>query len=706
MKKPQAKKQSPKKSPKTKGSQSITQDKEIKYFNAFGFAILIILGSIVYSNSFACSFHYDDFFGIVDNATIRNLYDVNSWWHFSANRPMAIFSYVLNYHFYGLDVRYWHYVNLIVHLITACLVWRLTLLIFATPTMKNHSLAKHKNSIALFTALLFVSHPLATQSVTYIIQRAASMVALFYLLSLLLYVKARLAPKANMGKYLLYAASLVSGVFALLTKENAFTLPFAMVLFDIFFIRKKKITINFKDYRLLIVLAALAGAIIIIGFKFSFSIFNSIPPNESHTEVITPLTYLYTQFGVILKYIQLLFLPVNQMVDYDIPVATSFFHLKTLFSFTILLLLFVLGIFMFKKQRLISFGIFWFFLTLAVESSIVPINDLMFEHRTYLPSVGFFLIITSTIFLLLHKKYKIVAITLLVVLVLTNSYLTYQRNKVWKNELTLWTDNVFKAPKLARPITNRGFAYRNLGMWDKALADYTKAVQLSPRYQVALCNRGVAYAHFEQWNKAIADYSAAIKLSPNFTDAYSNRSAAYGKIGKTDDALKDISKAIELNGNYFQAYSNRGNILSSIGKPEQAIADYTKAIALNPTFIDAHSNRGNAYGMLKNYDKAIADYSKAIELNPNFIEAYNNRGITYGYLSKWQKAEADFTIVIKINPKFKQAYVNRGVAYANLGQWDKAIADYTSALAIDPNYTVAFVKREQAYKNLNNKNKK
>src|ERR1035438_772336 len=167
--------------------------KRTSYRDLAGIGVIILLGIIIYSNSFGCSFHFDDFQNFVDNAKIRNLSDINAWWHYYPSRHVSIFSFVLNYHFFKLDVRYWHLINLVIHLINACLVGYLTVLIFSSPFMKNREITKEKKMLAFFTALLFVSHPLATQSVTYIVQREASLVAMFYFLSLVLYMKARLS---------------------------------------------------------------------------------------------------------------------------------------------------------------------------------------------------------------------------------------------------------------------------------------------------------------------------------------------------------------------------------------------------------------------------------------------------------------------------------------------------------------------------------
>lgn len=692
-----------KKDDRSQYQKPLKQVKKNKYSNVVGLSLIFLLGIIIYSNSFYCSFHFDDLLRIVYNIKIRNLADVKAWWNYYPSRPVGTLTFALNYHFNQLDVWYWHLVNLIIHLINACLVWWLTLLIFSSPVLKNQPIARNKKVLAFLTALLFVSHPLATQSVTYIVQRLASMVAMFYLLSLVLYVKARLSNKGNIVKTLLFTGSLISAGLAMLTKENAFTLPFAIVLFELFFLRTKKLSINFKDYRVILLMGAFLGVIIIIPLRLSLSIFKSIPPSYMNTYTVTPLNYLFTQFSVIVKYIQLLFLPINQNLDYDFPISNTFFEIRTLLSFVVLLSLIILAIFSFKRYRFISFGIFWFFLTLSIESSFIPIKDVIFEHRTYLPSFGFFLILSSSIYILLWNKYKHIAIIIFVIIISSNSYLTYERNKVWKDDLTLWSDVVSKSPNKPRSLYNLGMVYDYLGQWDNSIVDYSRAVSIYPNDIDAYINRGVAYGNLGQWDKAIADYSKAIEIDSKCTMAYSNRGIAHGKLEQWVKALADDSKAIEIDPQYTIAYYNRGIAYGSLGQWNKSIADQSKAIEIDPKYSDAFNYRGIAYGNLKQWDKSITDFSKTLELSPQYATAYYNRGNAYYYLGEWDKAIADYSISIQIDPKSAKTYYNRGIAYGTLRQWDKAIDDYTSTIEIDPNYTLAYSNRDIAYRKLSEK---
>jgi protein O-mannosyl-transferase len=665
-----------------------------------GLAIIVVCGIIIYSNSFSCSFHFDDLLRIFSNDKIKDLSKIKTWWNSYPSRPIGVFTFVLNYHFFKFDIWYWHLVNLVIHLVNSLLVWWLCLLVFSSPAIKDSSFSKDKHLVAFFTALLFVSHPLATQSVTYIVQRLSSLVAMFYLLSLILYVKGRIYEKGFSVKILLFAGSLAAGVLAMLTKENAFTLPFAIVLFELFFLRTKQPSINFKDYRVFLLIVAFLMILIIIPLRFSFNVFKPIAASSMNTVTIAPLNYLLTQFTVILKYIQLLFVPVNQNLDYDFPISNTLFSVVTFLSFLGLLSLIILAVLSFKKYRIISFGIVWFLICLSIESGFIPIRDVIFEHRTYLPSVGFFLIITTGIYSVMLKNYKPVAISLLILIVMINSYLTYERNKIWKNDLTLWTDIVSKSPNKARALYNLAMVYDYLKQYDESINYYSRAIIAYPGDIDAYINRGVAYGNQDRWNDAINDYTSAIKIDPGFKNAYKNRGIAFGKISGFQNEISDETKALELDSKDASAYYNRGTAYGNLGQWQKSIADQSQAIKLDPRYTDAYTYRAIAFANLKQPNKAIDDFSKVIQLDPSNANAFYNRGNVWYYSRNWKKAISDYTSSIELDSKVANTYFNRGVAYEAVDSLESAIADFNNVLKIDPEYKSAMMNRENDYKKL------
>jgi hypothetical protein len=363
--------------------------------------LIILLGAIVYSNTLKASWHFDDSVVITENWALRDLggriSDV-----FKGNRGVGYLSFALNYQFNKLNVTGYHIVNIAIHIMNALLVYCLVLLTMKTPAMAKNRLVSHSRFIALASGLIFVAHPIQTQAVTYIAQRFTSLATFFYVLSLVLFIQARL--KTVQGKsffsplhLVCYCVSLLSAYCAMHTKEISFTLPVVIILYDLFFIDSSSASWGKRFVYLIPFILTLA--IIPIntldlfgkgGAKPLGDVIGEIREQVQETPLISRGDYLLTQFNVIVTYIRLLFLPMNQNLDYDYPIARTLFQSSTFVSFVFLLALFLLAVYLLiKGYRLISFAIFWFFITLSIESSIIPIRDVIYEHRVYLPSVGF-----------------------------------------------------------------------------------------------------------------------------------------------------------------------------------------------------------------------------------------------------------------------------------------------------------------------------
>ncbi len=532
----------------------------------------------------------------------------------------------------------YHLVNLTVHLLTAVLVWRLVLLTLATPAMKEEEITGHANVISLLAGLVFVAHPVQTESVTYIVQRASSMATLFYVASLCSYIKWREIQEegsaAGSGRSY-FIGSLIMAMAAMFTKEIAITLPLMILFYEFSFFKTKK-GVNWKrlvPFLLTIFIIPLTMLLTETGAERAHEL-QSAPG-------ISLIHYFLTQFRVISTYIRLVFLPVNQNLDYDYSISRSAFEVSTAFGFLFLTAILFFAQRLFFRYRLVSFFIFWFFLTLLPESSFLPIQDVIFEHRLYLPLVGYSIFLVSGIYYLFGKNTIKMTVVALMMIVACNAVLTYRRNMVWKDELTLWEDTLQKSPHKARPYAQRGLFYDKEGDLNRAMADYNKAIGLSPDYYDAYNNRGIIYAKQGAFIQAMADFNKAIEIKPGSSIAYNNRGSAYDKQGNLAQAMSDYNKAIEINPDYAEAYNRRGSLYDEEGDLIHAISDYNKAIGLIPDHYDAYNNRGISYAKQDDFTQAVSDFSKAIEISPENAEAYNNRAFAYYYFKEYDKSWID-----------------------------------------------------------------
>jgi Flp pilus assembly protein TadD len=317
--------------------------------------------------------------------------------------------------------------------------------------------------------------------------------------------------------------------------------------------------------------------------------------------------YLLTQFRVIVTYLRLLVFPANQNLDYDYPVYRPFLDPPVFLSFLFLLAIFFLAIRLLLRSRnadsggrrdlrLIAFGIFWFFLTLSVESSIVPIADVIFEHRVYLPSVGFFTALVTVLFrgkAALESKHPVlgkVAIAALSAVVIALAGAAYARNGVWGDQLLFWRDVVAKSPAKARVHNNFGLALHARGLLDKAMGEFHEAIRLDPEDAEARNNLGILYDRLGLLYDALREFESAVRRKPELFKGHNNLGVVYDKLGRFDDAIREFRTALRINPDYVSAHNNLGIVYGELGRFEEEVGEYQTALRIDPGNVEAARN--------------------------------------------------------------------------------------------------------------------
>jgi protein O-mannosyl-transferase len=601
-------------------------DDDFLYRYKFVFWIaIIVLGVAVYSNSFDCSFHFDDFNIFKD--TVTNKYaSLSDWIGIFDTRPVGMLTFAANYHLHQMDVWGYHLVNLMIHLANAILILYLTLFTLSTPAMKDSEIAGHKDIISFLVALLFVAHPLATQSVTYIAQRFTSLATLFYLLSLIFYIHGRMHQGQKMTFWLFYIISLLCGVAGFLTKEIVFTLPFAILLYELSFFKSERG--KFRPNVEVVCLTAFMLFLFALRFfwVYSANVFQTVPPDQGYDYSISAGQYLLTQFRVVATYIRLFFLPINQNLDYFFPVSQSLFEVGTFINLLFLLGVAVLGLVAYRKYRLIFFGIFWFFLTLSVESSIIPISqNVIFEHRTYLAGWGVFLVLTSALFYFFSKSWQRRAVIgMLSILIIACAVVAHQRNEVWKNEVSLWSDCVIKSPLKSRTWQGYGKALADSGDNLEAIKCYDRSIELNAGDDMAYVNRGKSKFDLNDIHGAVADLQLALIVNPLSYDANVGMGEAMYIMGKAEESLKFYQQALKIKQYAPNIYYNIAIIMSGQRKYQEAVENYRKAIALKPDYAKAYNNLGKILLAMGNINAAIFHFQQAIKFEPDYSLARSN----------------------------------------------------------------------------------
>ncbi len=556
-------------------------------------ALIIILGFAVYANSFNGKFSWDDEALVKDNMYIRswskikNIFTENigagAGERYNFYRPIQMITYMIDYSLWKLDVRGYHLTNVLFHVLAAlCIYWLV-------------NICYDDRLLSLFTAALFVVHPIHTEAVDYISGRADSLALLFMLLCLIFYIKS-----LHWNKLSIYILMFVTYIFALLSKENSLIFPALLLLYHYSFKKKIKsrqflpilsialiyITLRFTTLKFLL-----------SGFSCPTTLFQRIPGF----------------FVAITDYIKLLFLPFNLHMEYGNE-TFSLADPRVIPGIFILLALLIYAIRKRNANSLIFFSIGWFFITLLPVSNLYPVNAYMAEHWLYVPSVGFFLILANGLKAIQKSRAGLnLSYFFVIILLVFYSSLTVRQNSYWREPLTLYERTLRYTPNSIRVLNNLSAEYHRIGRYDEAIALYKKVIDTNPGYS-------------------------------KLYKAYNNLGVAYHDIGKLDEALAVYKKAVALKPDYADMHYNIGLVYRDMGRHEEAIASYKRAIGTNPASADAdmYNVLGISYSELARTKEAIASFKRAIEIDPTYKDPYSNLGRLYMSLGRKEEAQALF----------------------------------------------------------------
>ncbi len=615
--------------------------------NIVAICLVFIIGFLLYTSILNSPFQLDDHDLITKNLVLKDIKIVQNIWDYTPRKFITLYTFALNYHFSKNNPFSYHLVNVIIHLINAILVYWLMLLL-----LRANVNPAYKWQIALIGSLIFLVHPVQTESVTYIWQRATILSATFYLSSIVLYLLGRI--KSKRAYFLLSFAVFITGFFA---KGDVMTLPLVIILLEISFLNKGYSRIKEK-FPVILSLLFLLGLIVIWKFDLLHSLFNKFLLMGSETIPIK--VYFLTQLSVVVKYIGLIFVPINQNVDYFFKLSHSFFELRTFFSFLTILFIILSSIYMFKKNRLMAFGVWWFFITLIPTSSIFPLDTVIFEHRLYLPLVGFSIFLPVLIYNIIPREFLPNAILALIISIFC--VLTFNRNILWQSETTLLEDTIKKSPLNARPHLQLGAIYYKLGDHDNALLLFKKAIDLSPAYPEPHNNLGLIYLGRGNIEDAKKEFLKAISLKKDYTSPYVNLAQILISEGKYDEAINLLNNSIV----YYptsEAYIGLGNAYMSKKDFDKAEYNFNSALLMIPDNKTANYNLGNLNFEKGAYKKAMGFYKKSIEIDPRFVEPYINMGVAYFKLREFENAKRSFLEAIALNPKRPDVFRNLASTY-------------------------------------------
>lgn len=579
--------------------------------------LVIGAGLLANFNTFTRPFIYDDVPSIRDNPTIRRLWPI--WRVLSpphekditvTGRPLPNLSLAINYAMGGYDVWGYHALNLAVHILAGLTLLGIVRRTLLLPKFRDR-FRTTADELSLAVAVLWVVHPLQTESVTYIIQRTESIMGLCYLLTLYCFIRGATEQRRHQW-YSLCIAACAAGMAS---KEVMVSAPLMVMLYDRAFVAG-----SFREAwrRRWSLYLGLAGTWLVLGCLLIQSF--PLRSTNSISRDVTPWQYFLTEPGVILHYLRLSVWPRPLCFDYfGWPIARTWLNVLP----SVLGMVALLGAVAWDCWMNSAWGFLgaWFFLVLIPTSSFIPLDSPAYEHRMYLSLAAVVVAGVMGIQALLGRRASAVFVALAIGLGL----LTWQRNEDYRSEFSIWADTVAKRPGNARAQSNLGTALGQLGRTEEAIEHWTQALRMMPDLEEPHYGLGVVLAGQGKLPEAMNEWEQAVRIRPSYAEAHYNLGVAAEQMGKVDEAIAHYQQALKFRPSYAKAYNNLGSILLQRSRLTEAIDDFQRAVRIDPDFTEAHYNFGIALEQAGRIQEAIQEYGTAVTLNPLLIDAQNRR---------------------------------------------------------------------------------
>ena len=642
---------------------------------------LACLGALViiaYHNSFGGVWVFDDVPAILENPSLRAPWSLGEVLQPSvaggatvSGRPVLNLSFALNHIVGGPEVWGYHATNLLIHLLTGLLLFGVVRRTCLQPPAAG-KYAADAGPLSLAVAAIWLVHPLQTESVTYIVQRAESLMGLWYLLTLYGFIRGATAERKGERWFLLSGAACLLGMA---TKEVMVTAPLVVLLYDRTFVagsireawrRRRGYYLSLAATWLLLagLLATGTGRGGTAGFGTG----------------VTGWHYALTQCQAVVHYLRLVVWPDPLVFDYGTGTVGSLVEVWP----QALLLLGLVG----ATLRALWSRPVWgflgtcFFVILAPSSSVVPVaTQTMAEHRMYLPLA----IPVGLIVLGLHRLAGRGGLMICGLLALGGCWLTGQRNEDYRTARRLWADTVAKYPANGRAHHELGKALFDQGRAEEALTYYQTAIRLQPGVPEPHYNNGLALSALSRPAEAVEQYRAALRLQPGYADAHNNLGTVLLAQGRPAEAEAEFRAAVRFKPDYAKGYSNLANVLLELGRPAEAVASAQAAVRLAPADVTARYNLGNALAESGQWPEAAAAYAEALHWQPDFPEVHNNLGNVLLQLDRVAEAIAQYEAAVRLKPDYVDPRRNLAHVLMQLNRRGEALRHYEILMQLRPN---------------------
>ena len=672
---------------------STPQSEESSLWTLLAGTALLLAALAAYFNSLSCGFVFDDFGWITDNSSIRHLWPI--WYVLYppdvavfGGRPVLNLTLAINYALGGTNAWGYHAVNLAIHVLAAWTLFGIVRRTLAGPRLRDR-FGSVSTPLAFVVALVWMIHPLQTESVTYVIQRAESLMGLFYLLTLYCVIRGHSSSRPVLWSI----AAVVTCLLGTATKEVTATVPIIVLLYCWIFLAGSFREAWRQRYGLYLSLASTWGVIVLLLVSTGFS----AGTTGFGVEGFTPWSYLWTQPSVLVHYLRLAFWPVGLCLDYGWPPVRSVGD--AILPGILVVGLLVLTIWALIKRPACGFLGAWFFVILAPTSSLIPIKDAAFEHRMYLPLAAVVTGVVISVYLggqwFVRRKIlslatsKVAGGSLAVLAVGALAILTFHRNADYASDLSICQDTVAKVPGNDRARYNLGVALDKLERYDEAIDQYQKALTINPECTAAYNNIGTIMFGRRQYREATTYFRKALEIGSCCANYHRSLGLALAALGWMDEAIDHYQTAIKLNPNDVDVYSCLGEALANRGQFDEAIAQYQKALQIDSNNALARKDLDLALAGRKRLNDAFAQFEMVYRTGQRSAQAHNDLGRTLADLGQIDEAIDHYRTALEIKPDYADAHSNLGAVLARRGRTNEAIPHFRKALEIRPLYEEA-----------------
>ncbi len=667
--------------------------------------ILALATVITYYPSLTYDFQFDDIYNIKKFFDLRFIENFSSWF-FKGSRWISYMLNVVHYHLGKFEPFVYRRSNLIFHASNGVLVFFVTLVSLSSLKKKDF-FSLNRLPIAFFTGLLFLLHPVQTQTVSYVIQGQLEGLALLFVMAIILTYLCYNKTTSLLLQIPLLFLIFGFGILSCGTKEIAILSPILLILIDWFFVSQADFSVIKKNIPFFITYTAVIAYHYskVLNFPFlknSLSGAAELPNNVGNVittnpnQVIKPFTYFISQFKVIIHYITIFMWPFNMSVDYDWVMLESFWQSECILPLLLILSLLTATLFLLYKNKtsLVAFGSLWFFIGLAPRSTIIPSTELLVDYKTYFSSFGILFLGAAGLVYAFEKLTKKIAVqktvtayscTVLCMVLL--GYATYDRNKVWKSSEAFWFNIIQNAPKKARAYNNYAVAIAEQQRYDEAIPYLRKAIKLDRHYPDPWSNIAVCYSCISKIDVAIDCLKQAITINPNYPEFYNNLSSFLLQKGEFGEVKRLAQQAIRLRPHYGKAFFNWGQALYNEGNKLEAFQKIKHScIYADYDVAESFKVYADLAVELEKYEDALIGYSRLSAAQPNNADAFFNVGNAHYHLKQYDQAKKVYLSLVQQNPAEYRSWFNLGELYDRENNFSEAASCYEKALPVAPNF--------------------